>query len=178
MTIPTPRLILRECSASDIDRMFAWQSDARYLEHYPWTQTSRQDTAGLVGRFLEWKDEHPRWRWQWAVVIGRTRELIGSCGLRRLAPGSLEADVGYELDPDYWGHGYATEALGAVVRFAFEDPGLAELWARAVSTNTRSHRVLERLGFRRTAEIPAGSGKDGRRWPERVEYRLRRAQDN
>ncbi len=174
MTIPTPRLILREFSVEDIDRMHSWQSDPRYLEHYPWDRAAREDTARLIDRFLAWQDERPRWRWQWAIVLGRPGRLIGSSGVRRLAPESPEADVGYELDPDHWGQGYATEAVAAVVRFAFDELGLENLTARAVRTNVRSIRVLGRLGFRHTADIPAGPGKDGREWPARVEYGLRR----
>ncbi len=49
--------------------MFAWQVDLRYLEHYPVERTSRQDTLDLVGRFIGWKLERPRWRWQLAITL-------------------------------------------------------------------------------------------------------------
>ena len=74
------------------------------------------------------------------------------------------ADIGYELNPTYWGHGYATEAMRQLIVFAFDDLGLAELTARVVDTNAASLRVLERLGF----------GHAGRIWPQPTEYRLLR----
>ena len=50
MKLDTQRLILREVEATDVDVVFAWQVDLRYLEHYPVERTSRQDTLDLVGR--------------------------------------------------------------------------------------------------------------------------------
>ena len=45
MKLDTQRLILREVEATDVDVVFAWQVDLRYLEHYPAERTSRQDTS-------------------------------------------------------------------------------------------------------------------------------------
>ena len=100
--------------------------------------------------------------------------MIGSCGVRRAGPDSPAADIGYELNPDRWGHGYATEAIGRIITFAFDEIGLDELAARSVDTNSRSIRVLERLGFSHPLPIPPGTGKDGRDWPQRSEYHLLR----
>ncbi|MFP6646814.1 MAG: GNAT family N-acetyltransferase [Candidatus Latescibacterota bacterium] len=174
MKLDTQRLILREVEATDVDAMFAWQVDLRYLEHYPVERTSRQDTLDLVGRFIGWKLERPRWRWQLAITLPISGELIGSCGVRRAEPDSPSADIGYELNPDHWGHDYATEAVGRNVAFVFDEVGLDELTARTVVTNSRSIRVLERLGFSHSLSIPPGTGKDGRDWPQRSEYRLPR----
>ena len=126
MKLDTQRLILREVEATDVDAMFAWQVDLRYLEHYPVERTSRQDTLDLVGRFIGWKLERPRWRWQLAISLPISGELIGSCGVRRAEPDSPSADIGYELNPDHWGHGYATEAVGRNVAFAFDEVGTAK----------------------------------------------------
>ena len=75
MKLDTQRLILREVEATDVDAMFAWQVDLRYLEHYPVERTSRQDTLDLVGRFIGWKLERPRWRWQLAIAEACSRPV-------------------------------------------------------------------------------------------------------
>ena len=170
----TQHLTLREVEATDVDAMFAWQVDPRYLEHYPVESTSRQDTLDLVERFVAWKLERPRWRWQLAIELRTSGELIGSCGVRRAAVDSPTADIGYELNPEHWGHGYVTEALRRIVAFTFDEVGLDELTARTADTNARSMRVLERLGFSHALSLPPGTGRDGRYWPQRSEYRLRR----
>jgi RimJ/RimL family protein N-acetyltransferase len=173
MRLGTPRLVLREFALDDVDRMHAWQSDSRYLDHYPWDRTWRHEAKSLVELFCRWQSEVPRWRWQWAIELQNSGLLVGSAGVRRIDPGSTAADVGYELDPDYWGNGYATEAMRRVVTFGFDDLGLEDLSARVVRGNHRSVRVLERLGFTHAKDIPPGIGKDDRIWPERAEFRLR-----
>jgi RimJ/RimL family protein N-acetyltransferase len=175
MNIRTARLVLREIVAGDVDAMHAWQTDPRYLEHYPQTETARADTKALVDRFLAWQAAPPRWRWQLGVTLASTGALIGCAGVRRAAVDADTADIGYELDPRHWGRGYATEAVGALLDLAFGDLGLAELTAVAVRANRRSLRVLARLGFEIVEVIPPGPGRGDLPWPERCRARLTRA---
>ena len=170
----TERLRLREIETTDADAMYVWHVDPRYLEHYPVERMSIQDTRDLVERFIGWQRELPRWRWQLALELRESGVLIGSCGVRRTTVDATTADVGYELNPEVWGRGYATEALRAMVEFAFADLGLSELNARSVDTNARSIRLLESLGFSHALSLSPGRGRDGRFWPERSEYQLPR----
>src|SRR3990167_1843348 len=77
----------------------------------------------------------------------RDGTVIGGCGLR------LQDEVpelGYWLGVNYWGQGYATEALHAVIDYAFTDLGHDALSAGARVTNPASRRVLEKCGFQWT----------------------------
>ena len=177
MELHTERLLLREFTADDAEPMHAWQTDPRYLEHYPVTHVSWYETRDLVKRFLAWQAEQPRCRRQLAICLRGTGELIGCAGVRCASEGAATADVGFELDPDHWRFGYGTEAMGCLVTFAFDELGLDELTARTVAANVRALRLLEHLGFRPVRTIPAGpEGDEGddRHWPERVECRLTR----
>lgn len=76
-------------------------------------------------------------------------ELIGSLGA---SPGSdinyRTWELGYFLAPEAWGKGYATEAVGAYVRWLFATwPGLLRVQASTYAFNDRSGRVLEKSGF-------------------------------
>ena len=51
------------------------------------------------------------------------------------------------MHPDHWGHGYATEAAAASLRFGFDEAGLAEIVAFTTTLNTRSQAVMERIGM-------------------------------
>jgi ribosomal-protein-alanine N-acetyltransferase len=82
----------------------------------------------------------------WAITDKFTGQFIGHCGLNYLAEAD-EVEVLYALGKVYWGHGIATEAARASVRFAFETVNLARLIALAVPENIASRRVLEHLGF-------------------------------
>ena len=60
-----------------------------------------------------------------------------------------QGDVGYCLDSDFQGRGYATEVLEEVVRLRLEELGLRRIWATVDTRNEKSWKVLERAGFRR-----------------------------
>lgn len=62
-------------------------------------------------------------------------------------------ELGYRLLPEYWGQGLACEAVGAVVRHAFEKDGLRRLISLIDPENTASRRVAEKVGMRLEGEV-------------------------
>lgn len=80
-------------------------------------------------------------------LITRAKTVIGACGIAQ-QDGAIE--IGYWLGVDYWGKGYATEAVHALVDYAFTDLGHTALHAGARVTNPASRRVLEKCGFQWT----------------------------
>jgi ribosomal-protein-alanine N-acetyltransferase len=93
-------------------------------------------------------DEPSRIKFQLAVTLQSSHRLIGNCGIRLEAPDAHEGGIGYELDPDHWGQGYATEAARAIVRFGFTELGLHRIWSWCIADNLGSARVLEKVGMR------------------------------
>ncbi|TDC36631.1 GNAT family N-acetyltransferase [Micromonospora sp. KC213] len=83
------------------------------------------------------------------IVDAASGEPAGSCGLSRSDPASGEGSVGYALSPGWRGRGYATRALRLLAGWAFGPVGMARLVAGTLPDNTASHRVLEKVGFRR-----------------------------
>ena len=79
------------------------------------------------------------------------------------------ADIGYELSPGYWGHGYASEAMDRLVAFGFEVLGLRRVWARTTSDNRASMRVLEKLGLRLEGRMRSHERIAGK-WVDRLIY--------
>src|SRR4030095_14720234 len=73
---------------------------------------------------------------------------IGNCGVRVDKINDVEANIGYELDPQYWNHGYATEAAHTVVDFGFSHCGVQRIWASLVADNVASAHVLGKLGMK------------------------------
>ena len=171
MNLLTSRLSLREYVGSDVHPTHQWRCDPRYLEHSPSDGYEISHSEELIERFIGWQSTSPRRRWQLAIERRDTVELIGSGGVRTKGETDT-ADIGHELDPRHWGNGFATEAMGRLVTFAFEEASLRLLTARAVCRNERSLRVLERLGFERAETIPTGVIPDGTVWPDRYEYHL------
>jgi ribosomal-protein-alanine N-acetyltransferase len=148
LELTTERLILREFDEDDWPDVLAYQTDPLYLRYYEWTERTPEAVQEFVHTFLAQQREQPRTKFQLAVVLRSTGQLIGTCGTRMERADAHEADIGYELSPLHWGHGYATEAAGAIVKFGFGELGLHRIWSWCIADNAGSSRVLEKLGMR------------------------------
>jgi len=81
------------------------------------------------------------------LITLRDETVIGACGLMQQ---EQTPELGYWLGVPHWGKGYATEALHAVIDYAFTDLGHEALQAGSRVTNPASRRVLEKCGFQWT----------------------------
>lgn len=145
MEIRTPRLLLREFVPGDLPALAAYHADPRYREFYARADLRPGHEAELLSVFLRWARECPRKNYQLAITRGG--ELIGCGGVRT----SRSPELGLELAPRWWGRGYAAEAAHALLRFGFEDLGVAEIRGTSAIGNTRVERLVRRLGFERVA---------------------------
>jgi RimJ/RimL family protein N-acetyltransferase len=164
MEILTERLRLREFVPEDVTAVFTYQNDPRYLRYYAWTKRTEKDVRQFLQMFLDAQQETPRRKYQLAVTLRESGQLIGNCGIRRQTAVDHEANMGYELDPEHWGHGYATEAARAIVRFGFEQLQVHRIWADVVSENSGSINVLEKLGMKREGQLRQNQWMKGRWW--------------
>jgi RimJ/RimL family protein N-acetyltransferase len=148
MILTTERLLLREFVESDWEAVLAYQQDPLYLRYNEWTSRTEAEVRGFVQMFLDQQRQAPRIKFQFAVTLKPTGQLIGNCGVRRTAAEAREGDLGYELDPRFWGHGYATEAARAVLGFGFSHLDLQSISAWCIAENLASARVLEKIGMK------------------------------
>lgn len=106
--------------------------------------------------------------------LPRTEGLVGGVTLEHVRRGaSMSAALGYWLGEAFVGAGYMTEALEAVVEFAFEDIGLSRLEAACLPENFRSRRLLERSGFTEESRAAAYLQINGV-WRDHLIYERRR----
>jgi RimJ/RimL family protein N-acetyltransferase len=77
---------------------------------------------------------------------------------------SRQGDIGFELDPSYWGQGYASEAARAMLEFGFTEIDLHRIWARCNAENDGSVRLLEKLGMQREGRLRENEYFKGRWW--------------
>ncbi len=85
--------------------------------------------------------------YDWAVVDNETKKMIGTCGFTRLDFNHNLAEVGYVLNPEYWGRGIAAEALRRVMDFAFMELNVHRVEAKYIVGNDSSRRVMEKCGM-------------------------------
>ena len=160
----TDRLILRDFVENDWEAVLAYQQDPLYLRYNEWTSRSAEEVRAFIQMFLEHQKQVPRFKFQFAVTLKSTGELIGNCGIRQEAPESRRADMGYELDPRHWGRGYATESARAVLDFGFSYMNLQHVSAWCIAENVGSARVLEKLGMRLKGRIRERHHFKGKWW--------------
>ena len=168
MELETDRLLLREFVEGDWEAVLAYQSDARYLRHYEWESRTDNDVRTFVRRFLDNQAETPRTKFQMAIVLPDSGRLIGNCGIRKATVDAVDAEIGYELAPEMWGNGYATEAARAMVSFGFRELGLHRIWAHCAADNLASAHVLEKLGMQQEGRLRENAYYKGRWWDELV----------
>ncbi len=145
-TLHTARLRLRPFTDADADALYALHSNAvvlRYWDSPPWTDRERADRFLATCRQIA--DEGTGAR----VAIDRLTDgaFLGWCGVTQWNPDYRSASLGYCLGEAAWGQGFATEAAGALVQWAFDTFDLNRLQAEADTRNVASGRVLEKLGF-------------------------------
>jgi ribosomal-protein-alanine N-acetyltransferase len=95
----------------------------------------------------------------WPFFLRSTGEHLGCCGLRPYWLDRRVYEMGVHVRSSQWGHGYAPEAAGAVMEFAFERLAASGLFAGHNPANEISRRLLQRLGFRYTHDefyLPTG----------------------
>lgn len=145
-TLLTTRLRLRPVTPADDDALFALHTDVRVLRYWdapPWRDLSQAHR--FVAKSREMSEDGTGARL--VIEALSDRRFIGWCSLTRWSPIHRSAALGYCLAQDGWGHGYATEAAGALLGWAFETLDLNRVQAEADTRNRASARVLEKLGF-------------------------------
>lgn len=147
--IRTERLSIRPVNAEDADRVY----DYRALD-----EVARWMTR-LVGDREEWLSWARRSDWlDRTLLIEVDGRIAGDLMLRPEDPWSqaevsdqakgTQAEIGWCLAPEFWGHGYATEAVRALLDLAFGQLGLRRVVANAFAANTASLAIMERVGMR------------------------------
>ena len=140
--LETKRLCLRAPRLGDAKTVATLANDRRIAENtaripHPYKTADAEDFIGRAGKTDE----------ALFLVTLRDKTVIGACGivLQEAVP-----ELGYWLGVEHWGKGYATEALHAVIDYAFTDLAHKALQAGARVTNPASRRVLEKCGFQWT----------------------------
>lgn len=165
MPLPTPtlrtaRMVLRPFTHADTDALFALQSRPRVLRYWdapPWRERAQAERFIAVCKQIEQDGRGARL----AIEHAATGAFIGWCALVQWNPDYRSAMLGYCLDDAAWGQGFATEAAGALLRWAFATLDLNRVQAESDTRNAASDRVLQKLGFVREGTLRENCVVDG-----------------
>jgi RimJ/RimL family protein N-acetyltransferase len=184
--LTTPRLRLRPAGPGDVDALLVYRSRPDVVRYVPFEPMTRDEIADRVaGRWATELTGEGQ-----AMILGievaGSGAFVGDVMLAWVSREHRCGEIGYVLNPDHSGQGYATEAAHAMLRLGFEEMGLHRIIARLDERNDASAAVCRRLGMRLEArlvenELFKGEWSTGlgfamlaREWPEHRDIPLKR----
>ncbi|MDU0353425.1 GNAT family protein [Paraglaciecola aquimarina] len=118
--LSTDSLILDQLIHSDASHVFKIFSDSQVVEHYDVDKFKTElDAIRLIKHFDVLFESNSGIRW--AIRDKNTMQLIGSCGFVNWNPFDHTAVISYELATEYWGRGYASQAVTAMINHVFAE---------------------------------------------------------
>ncbi|MBI5496272.1 MAG: GNAT family N-acetyltransferase [Deltaproteobacteria bacterium] len=142
----SPRVSLRPLDVSDVDTVLRWINDPEVTQYL------------LLGRMpinrtreLEWLQKLYTSETDVVFAIVRTSDgtHVGSCGLHRIDSVDRSAEAGIMIgERTAWGHGFGTDAMELLLRYAFDVRGLNRVELEVFGDNARAIATYRKLGFR------------------------------
>ena len=140
--IETERLLLRTLEMADAEDIFEWVSDPQVTAFLFWrAHQSIEDSRD----FISWvtTDDFACW----GVVLTENNKVIGNCFLHNVNFEHKRAEIAFNIARKYWGTGYATETVQAIIQFGFGYWQLNRIEGTCMVENRASARVMEKAGM-------------------------------
>ena len=149
--IETERLILRRYKETDIDAIYDIITDKRLSTYIKFPELTKEQELECIKEWIEEADDSKYERW----VIERKEDgaIVGNIDVNTVVKKHNYCNVGYTIRYDYWGNGYASEALEAVSNHLLNESGYYLVECSCNELNKQSSRVMEKAGFKKDGYI-------------------------
>lgn len=148
--LETKRLILRRYNESDIDAFYEILHDDRLHKYIPFPDLTKDEELEYINKcMVEANDSKYE---KWAIVLKENNETIGNISVNTVNKKHNYCNVGYVVRYDYWGNGYAGEALKAVSDYLL-DSGYYLVECSCNELNTQSSKAMIKAGFKKDGYI-------------------------
>ncbi len=145
--INTKRLSLRKMAEADAASLLKVWSDPEVTRFMDMDSFQEEAQAKeMITLLTQLSEENKAIRYS-IIKVGESHEIIGSCGYNFIDFDNEKAEIGYDIGRVFWGKGYATEAVSALVEHAFTHLKLNRIEAKVDPDNVNSKKVLEKLNF-------------------------------
>lgn len=163
-------IILRPFKLEDLDDLISNANNVKIAERltdaFPSPYT-HQDGIDFLNKVMQQSPPE-------VLAIDLDGKMIGNIGIHpQKDVHRLNAELGYFIGEDYWGKGYATEAIKKMIDYGFENFPINRIFSRPFSSNPASQKVLEKCGFILEARINGILVKNGKTEDELI-YAVRR----
>jgi len=160
----TDRLILRKVRRSDALDLYEYcrsPISAKFAEWEP------HENLSVTKQYISWLlNSAKRGEYMtWAIELKESGKVIGTCSFTSVDKEFKIAEIGYGILNEYWGNGYASEAVKAILEYGFCNIGFCRIFARIMKENTASVHLalsvgMECEGFMRKAVWCKGKAHD------------------
>jgi len=145
--IRTDNLLLRKIIIDDAKDMFEIFSDNEVLKHYDLLpHKTVSETVEFIKFQEEWYENRKGIRW--GIIKKDENKLIGTCGFHHFDEEFKRAEIGYELNKNYWNKGFMKEALKEILKVGFSFMNLNRIEGIVDNENEVSKIILIKLGFK------------------------------
>ncbi|MBN2281770.1 MAG: GNAT family N-acetyltransferase [Candidatus Marinimicrobia bacterium] len=156
----TQRLLLRRFRLSDAERLFEIRSNfrvMRYMDTFP-----EPNIQAIRHKIQEMNLAFDlKLGLNWAIMDKQSDKMIGYFGIWRIEWDNCRGEIGYSLDPDYWGNGYMSEVFQTIIPFGFRQLNLHSMEANINPHNESSRKILLKHGFVKEAYFQENFFFDG-----------------
>jgi [ribosomal protein S5]-alanine N-acetyltransferase len=165
--LATRRLLIRDLQADDLAGMIELWADedvGRFMGTYG--PRSAEETARWLEDVMQHNRARPRFAHNAAIIVAETGARAGWIGCGKSSEPVGEYDFGFALRPGCRGHGYAREALVAVLAFCLGELGVSSVWGECDAGNLRSAAVMRAAGMSSVGASASGDlrFRAGRSW--------------
>lgn len=145
-TLITDRLVMRKLRNYDYRDMYEYSCQSSVTKYLLWCEhPSPEYTYNYLSGIEECYKSGDFY--DWAITLKDSGKMIGTCGYTSFDYENGRAEVGYVINPEYWGQGVATEAVSAAIEYAFNELNVNRVEAHFIKGNNASLRVMEKCGM-------------------------------
>ncbi|MBB1140159.1 GNAT family N-acetyltransferase [Myroides sp. WP-1] len=148
--LETERLILRQTELSDANVIFEMRACAEVMKYIPVPLATKVSETEDYIQSLQERMENKECI-NWTITLKETGEMIGTIGFYRMKLQHYRTEIGYMFLPQFYGKGYASEAVLRLLDFGFSTLRFHSIEAVIYPDNIGSIRVVEKCGFVREA---------------------------
>lgn len=146
LLIDSERFTLRPIHKSDVEDIFEIFSDKEVMKYYDLLPFNSIEDAIAQGDIFR-KSFEDKSMIRWGIELKENKKIIGTCGFFAFSEDSMKAEMGYELNRNYWNSGIMSEALRLIIEFIFSQTKINRIEAYVEPQNIASMKLLETLKF-------------------------------
>lgn len=159
-TIRTDKLLLRQIVDDDIQNIFKGLSHPDVIKYYGVSFKTLEETTEQMKFFAD-LEKNGTGIW-WAVCSIDDGTFFGAGGLNNVNQHHKKGEIGFWLQPNYWGRGVMSDAIPLICNYGFNDLGLHRIEGFVETENANCKRAMDKCGFTHEGTMRDCEIKDGR----------------